>query len=130
SEAGRKLGATAKSKGTALFNRLLKKPDHEPLLLEGGLVEPTPLLAAPVPPDAAETALLVMRAMIAAAASNGRIDDTERARILGALKSAGIEGEGAELVAHELDHPASAAELAAAAKTPEMALHAYTAARR
>ncbi len=68
--------------------------------------------------------------MIAAAASDGRIDDTERARILGALKAVGIDGDGARLIEHELDHPATAADLAAAAKTPEMAVQAYTAARR
>ena len=71
-----------------------------------------------------------MRAMIAAAASDGRIDDHERGRILGALKSAGIEGDGAQLIEHELEHPATAADLAKAAKTPEMAVQAYTAARR
>jgi uncharacterized membrane protein YebE (DUF533 family) len=71
-----------------------------------------------------------MRAMIAAAASDGRIDDAERARILDALKSAGTAGDGARLIEHELEHPATAADLAKAAKTPEMAVQAYTAARR
>lgn len=130
SETGRKLGASAMSKGTALFNRLVKKPDHDPLLIDGQAVEAPLALSAPEAAAAGDTALLVLRAMIAAAASDGRIDETERARILGALKSAGIDGEGARLIEQELDHPASAADLAAAAKTPDMAVQAYTAARR
>jgi uncharacterized membrane protein YebE (DUF533 family) len=71
-----------------------------------------------------------MRAMIAAAAADGRIDEDERERILGTLKRAGIDGEGVSLIEAELARPASAAEIAAAAKTPEMAVQAYTAARR
>ena len=59
--------------------------------------------------------------MIAAAASDGRIDDAERARILGSLEAAGIDADSARLIERELDHPISAADLAAAAKTPEMA---------
>ena len=80
SETGRKLGASAMSKGTALFNRIVKKPGQDQSLVEATGVEP-PALAAPEPADAGETALLVMRAMIAAAASDGRIDDHERGRI-------------------------------------------------
>jgi len=130
SETGRKLGASAMNKGTALFNRFVKRPDPGPLLLDAAAAQEPPALAAPAPADSGETALLVMRAMIAAAASDGRIDDTERTRILGALKAVGIDGDGARLIEHELDHPATAADLAAAAKTPEMAVQAYTAARR
>ncbi|MFC4175494.1 DUF533 domain-containing protein [Microvirga sp. GCM10011540] len=87
-------------------------------------------MPAPAPADSGETALLVMRAMIAAAAADGRIDDDERERILGTLKRAGIDGEGVALIEAELARPASAAELAAAVKTPDMAVQVYTAARR
>ncbi|MGO4570519.1 DUF533 domain-containing protein [Microvirga sp. 2TAF3] len=127
SETGRKLTATAKTKGTALFNRFLNKGGEA-----APLIEAQPALPPPVPTDAenGDTALLVMRAMIAAAAADGRIDDGERARILGALKSAGIEGEGVHIIEADLAHPASAAELAAAVKTPEAAVQVYTAARR
>lgn len=130
SETGRRLGASAMSKGTALYRRFVKKPDQDPLLIGGTNAEPPMALAAPEPADARETAVLVMRAMISAAAADGRIDEAERERILGALKAAGIDGDGARLVERELDHPATAAEIAAAAKTPEMAVQAYTAARR
>ncbi|HZH51953.1 MAG TPA: DUF533 domain-containing protein [Microvirga sp.] len=136
SEAGRKLTAQAKSKGTALFNRLLNKGAETPVIDASAM----PVVAAPepaalpapatAPADSGETALLVMRAMIAAAAADGRIDQDERERILGTLTRAGIDGEGVAVIEAELDRPASAAELAAAAKTPEQAVQVYTAARR
>ena len=80
--------------------------------------------------DNGETSLLIIRAMIAAAAADGRIDDDERARILSVLKQSGIDGEGVKLIEAEMDHPATAAELAAAVKTPEMAVQVYSAVRR
>jgi uncharacterized membrane protein YebE (DUF533 family) len=136
SEAGRKLTASAKTKGTALFNRFLNKGADAPVIDGSATAIPTAPEPAALPAPAAdaagggETALLVMRAMIAAAAADGRIDQDERERILGTLKRAGIDGEGVTLIEAELDKPASAAELAAAVKTPEMAVQVYTAARR
>ncbi len=140
SEAGRKLTAQAKSKGTALFNRFLNKGAESPVI-EGSATQipaaPAPAaLPAPAPAPSAEaagsgeTALLVMRAMIAAAAADGRIDQDERERILGTLTRAGIDGEGVKVIEAELDRPASATDLAAAVKTPEQAVQVYTAARR
>jgi uncharacterized membrane protein YebE (DUF533 family) len=134
SEAGRKLTASAKTKGTALFNRFLNKGAEAPVIDASASLVPVAPEAAALPVPSAggtgETALLVMRAMIAAAAADGRIDEDERERILGTLKRAGIDGEGVSLIEAELARPASAAEIAAAAKTPEMAVQAYTAARR
>ncbi|HST93571.1 MAG TPA: DUF533 domain-containing protein [Microvirga sp.] len=134
SEAGRKFTASAKTKGTALFNRFLNKGAEAPVIDASASLVPVAPEAAALPVPSAggtgETALLVMRAMIAAAAADGRIDEDERERILGTLKRAGIDGEGVSLIEAELARPASAAEIAAAAKTPEMAVQAYTAARR
>jgi len=131
SEAGRKLTATAKSKGAALFNRFLNKGAAPPVIEATALPSSPPAaLPAPTSADNGESALLVMRAMIAAAAADGRIDEGERERILGTLKKAGIDGEGVHLIEEELSRPASAADLAAAVKTPEMAVQVYTAARR
>ncbi|MGO4706329.1 tellurite resistance TerB family protein [Microvirga sp. 2MCAF38] len=132
SEAGRKLAASAKTKGTALFNRFMNKSGGPPIIdatLQPVLTAPVQL-SPPETPQSGETALLIVRAMIAAAAADGVIDEGERARILGALKMAGIDGEGVHLIEAELAHPASVADLALAAKTPEMALQAYMAARR
>lgn len=132
SETGRKLTASAKAKGTALFNRFVNKGAPNVPLVEGETGAPQ---AALPPPSAAanvesDTALLILRAMIAAAAADGRIDDGERARILGTLQQAGIDGEGVHVIEAELARPATAAELAAAVKTPEAAVQVYTAARR
>ncbi|MBF9233304.1 DUF533 domain-containing protein [Microvirga alba] len=135
SETGRKLTASAKAKGTALFNRFVNKGAPGTPLIDGHAAGSSPPAAlpppAPVSAEAADdTALLVLRAMIAAAAADGRIDEGERERILGTLKQAGIDGEGVHAIEAELAHPATAAELAAAVKTPEAAVQVYTAARR
>ena len=76
-----------------------------------------------------ETAALYIRAMIAAAASDGRIDNAEQAKILGGLKQAGIDAEAEEFLANELNNPASVEDLANAANSPEEAIQIYTAAR-
>ncbi|MFZ4806012.1 MAG: tellurite resistance TerB family protein [Hyphomicrobiaceae bacterium] len=70
-----------------------------------------------------------IRAMIAAAASDGRLDDAERQRILGGMKTAGVSGAAEQFLARELAHPASPEELAGAVGSPEEAVQLYTAAR-
>nr|WP_246728350.1 DUF533 domain-containing protein [Microvirga terricola] len=132
SETGKKLTASAKAKGTALFNRFVNKGASGAPLIEGEASAPQAALPPPVvtSDEAGDIALLIVRAMIAAAAADGRIDDGERARILGTLKQAGIDGEGVHIIEAELARPASVADLAAAVKTPEAAVQVYTAARR
>ena len=76
-----------------------------------------------------ESATLYIRAMIAAAAADGRIDAAEQAKILGALKQAGVDAEAEDFLANELNSPASAEDLAAAVTSPEEAVQLYTAAR-
>ncbi len=75
------------------------------------------------------TAMLVLRAMIAAAACDGVVDNEERSRIIGALEGAGLDVHAAKFLDAEFAKPASIAELAAAANTPALAAQAYTAAR-
>ncbi|MCB8819521.1 DUF533 domain-containing protein [Microvirga rosea] len=138
SQTGRKLTEKAKAKGAALFSRFMNKGGDTSPVLEGEALPRPSEPAALLPPaptaapslQAENTALLVLRAMIAAAAADGRIDEGERTRILGTLKNAGIDGEGVHLIEAELARPATAAELAAAVKTPEAAIQVYTAARR
>lgn len=132
SETGRKLAETAKTKGTALFNRFLNKgAPSGPEAASASLAAPEQAaLPAPAPAAAHDTALLVIRAMIAAAAADGHIDAEERERILGVLKQSGIDGEGVAIVEAELNRPATPVELAAAVKSPEMAVQVYTAVRR
>jgi uncharacterized membrane protein YebE (DUF533 family) len=76
-----------------------------------------------------ETAMLVLRAMIAAAACDGVVDNAERSRIIGALEGAGLDVHAAKFLDAEFAKPATIAELAAAANTPALAAQAYTAAR-
>ena len=117
------------TKGTALYNRFVKKPGQDQSLVETTGPEP-PALAAPEPVDAvrdraSRPASDDRRRRIRWSHRRSRAPADSRA-----LKSAGIEGDGARLIEQELEHPATAAELATAAKTPEMAVQAYTAARR
>lgn len=76
-----------------------------------------------------QSATTYIRAMIAAANSDGRIDAGEKERIFGALKQGGLEAEAEAFLQHELAQPASVDELAAAVTSPEEAAQVYTAAR-
>jgi uncharacterized membrane protein YebE (DUF533 family) len=95
----------------------------------------TPALAAPAgsgfEPEAAsnETAVLLIRAMIAGAASDGQVDAHERQSIIGGLTEAGFDPAGNAWLEGELANPASVEDLAAGAATPELAAQVYTAAR-
>lgn len=82
-------------------------------------------------PDAIsnDTAILYLRAMIAAAAADGRIDAGEQQQILGGLRQAGIDAEAQAFLEQEIASPASPADLAAAVGSPQEAVQVYTAAR-
>ncbi|WP_230529898.1 DUF533 domain-containing protein [Microvirga roseola] len=131
SQATRRLATSARVKGTAFFSRFMRKDPSAPLIEATATTLPAApaALPAPVADHSGETALLIMRAMIAAAAADGRIDPEERERILGTLERAGFVGEGMAMVEAELSRPASVADLAAAVKTPAMAEQVYSAAR-
>ncbi len=130
------LGTAAKLGGVALVGGLAYKAYQnyqvgKPLASFG-----EPVLAAPVGSgyaegdgDDNERALLMVRAMIAAAAADGVIDDTERARILGNLKQAGLDDEASGFLEQEFANPLDAAGLVQMASSPEMAAQIYTAAR-
>lgn len=76
-----------------------------------------------------EHAMLYLRAMIAAAASDGIISNSERDRIMSGLKEAGLDPEASQFLEAEFRAPASIAELAAGARSPEVAAQVYAAAR-
>jgi uncharacterized membrane protein YebE (DUF533 family) len=130
------LGTAAKLGGVALVGGLAYKAyqnyqEGKPLASFGD-----PVLAAPAGSgyaegdgDDNERALLMVRAMIAAAAADGEIDDTERARILGNLKQAGLDDEASGFLEAEFASPLDAAGLVQMSSTPEMAAQIYTAAR-
>lgn len=75
------------------------------------------------------TSLLIVRAMIAAAACDGAIDNEERSRIVGGLQEAGLDTAAAKFLDDEFARPASIDDLVRAARTPELALQVFTAAR-
>jgi uncharacterized membrane protein YebE (DUF533 family) len=97
--------------------------------------EPQALLAAPsgsgFEADAAsnDQAALLIRAMIAAAAADGRIDDAERRKIMSGLDQAGLDAEARQFLAGEFENPATIDDLAEASSSPEEAVRIYTAAR-
>ncbi|MDU0341226.1 tellurite resistance TerB family protein [Bosea rubneri] len=135
--AGRSIaGSAAKVGGLALVGGLAYKAYQnyqagKPLLG----AEQEALLPAPAgsgfEPEAASdaNALIFIRAMIAASASDGHIDDAERGAILGGLREAGFDPEANTWLANEMAKPASVDELVEGAESPELAAQIYTAAR-
>jgi len=87
---------------------------------------PPPPGAAPAPADPQEEALLYVRAMIAAAAADGTIDDQERAKILGQLESTDLDTEERDFLLREMDNPTAIDQLAAGVRNPQQALNLYT----
>lgn len=130
------VSSAAKLGGMALIGGLAYKAyqnyqSGKPLL-DGGSPE---LLPAPrgtgFEPEAATeaTALLFIRAMIAAAAADGAIDAEERTAILGGLREAGFDQEANAWLESEMANPASIETLVEGAESPELAAQIYTAAR-
>jgi uncharacterized membrane protein YebE (DUF533 family) len=76
-----------------------------------------------------DDAILLIRAMIAAAAADGRIDASEQKKILGSLQQTGIGGAAQEFLAQEIANPVTVDDLAAAISSQEQAVQVYTAAR-
>jgi uncharacterized membrane protein YebE (DUF533 family) len=101
----------------------------------GGQPQRQALLAAPegsgFEPAAVtnDHATLLIRAMIAAAAADGRIDEQEQKKILGGLQQAGLAGAAQQFLAREVNNPATVDDLAAAVSSQEEAVQVYTAAR-
>jgi uncharacterized membrane protein YebE (DUF533 family) len=95
------------------------------------------LLSEPAPsgsgfePDAIsnDSAILYIRAMIAAAAADGRIDRAEQQKIIGGLQQAGIDAEAQAFLQQEIENPASVEDLAQGCSSAQEAVQVYTAAR-
>ncbi|UZF90504.1 tellurite resistance TerB family protein [Bosea sp. NBC_00550] len=129
-------GPAAKLGGLALIGGLAYKAYQnyqagKPLLdSRQQEVLPAPAGTGFEPQAASEaTALVFIRAMIAAAAADGHIDTEERSTILGGLKEAGLDQEAHDWLAKEMANPASIDALVEAAESPELAAQIYTAAR-
>jgi uncharacterized membrane protein YebE (DUF533 family) len=89
--------------------------------------EPEPAAAAAPAAESAE-ALLLVRAMVAAAQSNGVLDAAERQAIAGQLDGAGLSAEERDFVLADLEHPLSPEALAAEVSDPMQAAQLYAAA--
>ncbi len=76
-----------------------------------------------------DAALLYIRAMIAAAAADGRLDETEMNKIVGGLKQMGLNREAEQFLANELNNPATTEELASGVHGDAEAVQVFTAAR-
>jgi uncharacterized membrane protein YebE (DUF533 family) len=74
-------------------------------------------------------AVLLIRAMIAAADAGGGLHADDRREILEGLKRAGLEGGARQFLKREFDRPATAEQLARAVRSPAEGVHVYTAAR-
>jgi len=138
--AGRALaGSAARLGGLALIGGLAYKAyqNYQQGLPPLGGKPPTQqgLIAAPkgsgFEPDAVthDSAVLYIRAMIAAAAADGRIDATEQQKILGGLQQAGMNEAAQQFLSKEINNPATVEDLAAAVSSPQDAVQVYTAAR-
>jgi uncharacterized membrane protein YebE (DUF533 family) len=88
-----------------------------------------PPAPAPAAPDAEEAeALLMVRAMIAAAKADGGVDAAERAAIAGQLDAAGLSAEERDFVLADFDRPLTPEALAREARDPMLRARLYAAA--
>jgi uncharacterized membrane protein YebE (DUF533 family) len=72
--------------------------------------------------------LLVLRAMIAAAMADGRVDERERARLIDRVEASGFSAEERSYLEAMIARPDTPAQLAAKAGGPETAAQVYLAA--
>jgi uncharacterized membrane protein YebE (DUF533 family) len=83
----------------------------------------------PTGPEAEEAeALLMIRAMIAAAKADGRVDAAERAAIAAQLDAAGLSAEERDFVLVDFDRPLTPEVLAREARDPMLRARLYAAA--
>ena len=132
----------AKLGGVALIGALAYKAfrNHQagkPLLGEAGQPQALTAASTSLPPASSfdpqtisnDDALLYVRAMVAAAASDGHIDQEERTRLVAGMAQAGLDAESTRWLDQELASPADVDELARLAPTPEKGAQVYAAAR-
>jgi uncharacterized membrane protein YebE (DUF533 family) len=128
-----KLGALALIGGLA-YKAWQNYQEGRPLISND---DPRRLLSEPAPAGTGfepaaisnDAATLYIRAMIAAAAADGRIDANEQKQILGGLQQAGVGAEAQAFLEQEIQSPATAEDLANAVGSPQEAVQVYTAAR-
>ncbi len=76
-----------------------------------------------------ESALLLVRTLVATAAADGDVDAAQRAQILDGIKGAGLESGAAQFLEAEIRHPATVADLVkGAGGSKDLGLQVYSAA--
>lgn len=90
-------------------------------------VTPAPGLLTAPGASGREASLAVLRAMIAAARSDGHIDETEKARVFGRLDELQLDGETRAFVTAELEKPLDIEAVVAAATSTGLAVEIYAA---
>lgn len=132
---GRSLATSAvKLGGLALIGGLAYRAyqnylEGKPLVQLGSEVRQAPANSAfsPDAGNADQNAVLMLRGMIAAAAADGQIDETEKKAILGSVQAQGMDHETVAFLNREVANPANAADLAEQVEGPEQATALYTA---
>ncbi|WP_379066913.1 tellurite resistance TerB family protein [Mesorhizobium sp. UC22_110] len=84
---------------------------------------------AQAPQGEGEFALTIVRAMIAAAKADGRIDEEERGKIINKVSLSGLGAEATEFLKEALAAPADVDALASAARNEAQKIELYTASR-
>lgn len=123
------LGAAALIGGLA-YKAFQNYKSGQPLISTGDPVQAAPAGSGFEPQAMSnDSAVRIIRAMIAAAAADGRIDERESEKILAAFRQAGADKEAEAFLGREIASPASAAVLAEGVRSETEALEIYTAAR-
>lgn len=124
-----RIGALALIGGLA-YKAVQNYQAGKPLISRGENIEAAPPGSGYEPAAVTnDDAILYIRAMVAAAAADGRVDDAEQQRIIGSLRQTGMDREAEAFIADTLNNPPSIAALANAVKDAEHAAQVYTAAR-
>jgi uncharacterized membrane protein YebE (DUF533 family) len=124
-----KLGAAALIGGLA-YKAYQNYKSGQPLIATGGPVQAAPAGSGFEPQAMSnDTAVRVIRAMIASAGADGRIDERESEKIIAAFRQSGADKEAEAFLEREIASPASAAALAEGVRSETEALEVYTAAR-
>ncbi len=91
----------------------------------GGVPPRSPAGPPPPPPSPDPRAMLLVRAMVAAANADGRIDELEKQAILSRLVELGLSEEDRAFVARELEAPAGMEALLAQVDSPDLARQVF-----
>ena len=74
-----------------------------------------------------ERSIAILRAMVGASKSDGKIDENEHAAISGQIKAAGIEESATNVLLEEMNTPSDATRIAKLSSSPAMAVELYLA---